>query len=69
MAEIIDITPEHSPLALARLMLEAAPDATAGFYCLIDKDDALNYEIAGMQRKDILWAIERMKQILFETDR
>ena len=66
MAEIADITPLHSPVALARDMEDAAKNATAGFYVLVNEDDSLTYEMAGMHRKDILWALVKMQKEITE---
>lgn len=65
--EIADITPEHSPVALAKTMLEEAPKATGGFYVLFNGND-MDYDMCGAQRKDILWALAKMQKRLLEGD-
>jgi S-ribosylhomocysteine lyase LuxS involved in autoinducer biosynthesis len=60
MAVIIDITPHHEPVSLARDMVDRAPGCSAGFYMLLDGDE-LVYDGCGMTKKDILWALERTK--------
>jgi len=62
--DIPDITPDHNPVSLARDMVDKAPGCIAGFYCLVREDNAMAYDMAGLQRQDILWALERMKILL-----
>lgn len=59
--KIHDITPSHNPISIARDMVDLAPSCVAGFYVLLDKNDVLIYDGAGMKRKDLLWALERLK--------
>lgn len=65
---VTDITPDHSPIALAKEMLKESPDAIGGFYVLIDKDDTLTYDMAAITRKDLLWAIKKMENLLLNGD-
>ena len=62
MAEIHDITPPHEPIGVAKAMLARAPDATAALAVLVRKDGSLWFDVAGHQRKDILWALVSMTQ-------
>ena len=59
-AKLADITPPHDPVSIARDMLEKAPGCRAGLYVLIDADDRMHWEMCGHQRKDILWALQKM---------
>ena len=60
MTDFADITPKHEPIAVAREMVERAPGCTACLCVLVCEDDSLWYKMAGHQRKDILWALQRM---------
>lgn len=60
MAEVHDITPLHEPIGIAREMLERAPECTSGLAVLVQRNGKLWFDSAGHQRKDILWALEKM---------
>ena len=68
LAEVIDITPPHEPIGVAREMVRRAVGAKAGLYVLVHADGKLSWSMAGHARKDILWALERMKQELMNSD-
>ena len=68
MTEVADITPGHEPIALARDMVERAPGCTACVCVLVKEDGSLWYDMAGHQRKDILWALQRMIHALMEDE-
>lgn len=57
---IADITPEHSPLSLARDMVEMAPECSSGIYVLVHEDGSLTSDMAGRHRMEILWALQKM---------
>ena len=63
--QVTDITPSHNPVWLAREMLHRAPEAKAGIAILLN-DGELWYDMAGFQRRDILWALQRMIHELME---
>ncbi len=60
MSEVEDITPNHEPISLAREMVERAPGAAAGLCVLVREDGSVWYDMAGHQRADVLWALQRM---------
>ncbi len=60
MAEIADITPAHEPIAVARDMVKRAPGCAAAVSILVKSDGTLWCDMAGHQRKDILWALQHM---------
>ena len=66
MTNLADITPKHEPIALAREMVERAPDCTACVCVLVRKNGSIWYDMAGRQRRDILWALQRMIHRLME---
>ena len=68
LAEVLDITPAHEPIGIARQMVKHAIGAKAGLYVLMGDDDKLSWDMAGHCRKDLLWALERMKQELMMSD-
>jgi hypothetical protein len=70
MTEVHDITPLHNPVSLARQMVKDAEDegSIAGFYILLNTDDSLTYQGAGVTSKDLLWALERMKGLVLNGD-
>lgn len=63
MTEIADISPPHTPISLARGMVELArdPEATGAFAFIIRNDGSMWYDSAGYRCADLLWALERMK--------
>lgn len=65
-AEVVDITPMQDPIGLARDMVVRAQteNCKAAFYMLVDEDDELIYDGCAEQRKELLWALERLKAIL-----
>ena len=60
MTDIADITPPSEPIALAREMVSRAVGTKAALAVLVREDGSLWYDMAGHQRKDILWALQRM---------
>ena len=64
--KVVDITPEHIPVALIREFADEnrLKDAKAAFVIWLDKDDELQFEFCGLQSKDVLWALKRMEQRL-----
>lgn len=65
MDGIIDIedmteTPPHEPMALAKEMVKRAPDCKAGVCILVTKTGGIWYDMAGHERQEILWALQRM---------
>ncbi len=66
MSNLADITTKHKPVALAREMVERAPNCTACVCVLVRENGSLWYDMAGDQRKDILWALQRMIHTLME---
>lgn len=68
MAELHDITPNHSPVSIAKDMLKEAPKAVAGFYVLLFDDDTLIRQSCGNTKKEVLWALERCKNDLMRED-
>ncbi len=69
MAEIVDITPEHDPIALAREMVERAPGCRAGLVVLVRDDGSIWYDMAGHERAYIMWALQRMAHALMDADK
>ena len=63
---IVDITPEHAPAALAKAMLRRAPGAAAGCVVLVKEDGSIWYDMAGHKRIHVLWALQRMIHLLME---
>ncbi len=59
-AEIIDISPPSEPIALARDMVQRAPGCTVAVAVLVREDGTLWHDCCGHQRKDVLWALQRM---------
>ena len=59
--DIPDITPDHNPVKLAKVMMKKAPECVAGFYCLLTDDGGLIYDAAGIHRRDLLWALEKTR--------
>ncbi len=59
-AEIVDISPPSEPIALARDMVQRAPGCTVAVGVLIYEDGTLWSGCCGHQRKDVLWALQRM---------
>jgi len=59
-AEIVDISPPSEPIALARDMVQRAPGCTVAVGVLIYEDGTLWSDCCGHQRKDVLWALQRM---------
>jgi len=66
--EVVDITPEHEPIALARRMAVEAVGARAGVAILISEDGSLWYRMAGRERAYIMWALQRMIHMLMDTE-
>ncbi len=66
--DVIDITPEHEPIALARKMEAEAIGARAGVAILIGEDGELWYRMAGRERAYIMWALQRMVHMLMDTE-
>lgn len=64
MSAVTDITPLHEPIALAREMVERAPDATAAVCILVKSDGSLWYDMSGHRRVDVMWALQRMIHVL-----
>lgn len=60
MADVTDITPKHFPIGVAKDMMELCPSAKAAVGIVVNKDDTLWYDMCGMQRKDILWALMKL---------
>lgn len=67
-AKIHDITQGHEPVALARDMLAKAPECKAGFAMLENPDGSLWFEGVGHRKKDLLWALERLKHDIITED-
>lgn len=69
-SEYADIMPDHSPVVLVKDMTEEVENGSyvAGCYMLIDEEDEITYDMAGVKRKDLLWMLERMKQKLLRGD-
>ena len=63
---VIDITPSHSPVRLAREMEKRAHGVEAGLVVLTDGNGFLWYDMAGNERRDILWALQKMIHELME---
>lgn len=61
---IADITPAHEPIAVAREMVVRAPGCTAGVCILVKPDGTLWYDMAGSQRCEVLWALNRLSHVL-----
>ena len=61
LADIVDITPPHEPIGVARDMVKHAVGAKAGLYVLVSADDKVKWNMCGHSRRDILWALEVMK--------
>ena len=66
MGKVVDITPNHDPMGLARDMVKAVEKEgiVAGFYVLLTEEGDLIYDGAAYHKKDLLWALERTKQNL-----
>ncbi len=61
-AKVKDITPDHEPVKLLRSLEKKAKKSKAAFVVLLCDDDSLDYDGCGVRAKDLLWALERMKQ-------
>lgn len=59
MNNVADITPDHEPVALAREMVERAPDAVAAFCVLVGKDGEIWRRACGHQKMEVVWACTR----------
>ncbi len=66
---VIDITPPHLPIAVAKDMMERAPKAVAAVAALVEEDGTLWYDCAGYKRKDVLWALQKMIFEIMEDTR
>ncbi len=72
--EIVDITPRSNPVRMLEDALEEcrnqdAPKIVGGIVVMIDEEEALYYRGCHQtKKKELLWAIERIKNSLFEDD-
>jgi len=67
---ITDISPVHKPIALIReaeRVIQEDGDITAAFVLMIREDDSVWFDGAADKRKDLLWAMERLKFELMQT--
>ena len=67
-AEIVDISPPSEPISIARDMVQRAPGCTAAVCVLVREDGTLWSDCCGHQRKDVLWALQRMILDLMADD-
>ena len=67
---VTDITPDCSPVALARDMVQRATEgrAKAGAYILLTGDDRLLCDCAGIHKKDLLWVFTRAIHELMDEE-
>ena len=63
-AKIVNITPAHKPISLAKEMVERAPESSSALCVLVQSDGKLWYDMAGHRQLEILWALQRMIHIL-----
>lgn len=68
LKKVFDITPNHEPVKLLRSLEKRAKESTAAFVVLLGKDDVLRYNGAGVTAKDLLWALEKMKQLVINDE-
>ncbi len=68
MGEVIDISPDHDPIILARKMVERAPGTRAALAVLVDDDGSLWYEMAGYEKAYLMWALQRMVSMLMKDE-
>ena len=68
VAEISDITPAHEPISLAKEMVERAPGCKAALCVLVKADGKLWYDMSGHERVYIMWALQRMVNILMTEE-
>jgi hypothetical protein len=61
-----DITPAHMPIALLRAAEEQIEkeEVAAAFVLLLMEDDTIWFDGCSYKRKDLLWALDRMKHII-----
>ena len=68
MDNVVDITPKHDPMGLAKEMVSRAPDAKVGIAVLIKKDGEMWFDCCGNDAAYVVYALERMKhQIMMDT--
>lgn len=60
MGKVVDISPPHEPISLAREMVDRAPGNKAALAVLVSEDGNIWYEMAGHERAYIMWALQRM---------
>lgn len=63
-----DITPDFKPVKLLRSLEGRAKESSAAFVVLLGEDDRMYYKGAGLTAKDLLWALEKMKQLVIEEE-
>ncbi len=63
---IVDITPQHSPVSLAKSMARDAPNAVAGIYVLVDENGDIDFNMCGHSRMAILWGLAKLQAQLME---
>ncbi len=70
MSAVTDITPDHSPVAVAREMVDTAINrkATAGAWVLVSPEGTLISDCAGVRTADLVWALTRMLHEIMHED-
>ena len=61
MGQVIDITDPSEPIALAREMVERAPECVAALAVLVRKDGSMWFDSRGHRKADVLWALSKMQ--------
>ena len=68
MMALSDITPQHNPVRMLRDVANQAIERRyiAAVVIALREDDELDVEMCAIQKKDILWAMEKYKHKLFD---
>jgi len=68
MSDVVDISPPHEPISLAREMVDEAPGTKAAVAILVREDGSIWYRSCGHECAYVMWALQSMIHELMENE-